>query len=225
MARLRGKPGAAARARLALGACGGDVRENRVACACRSRDTPCWRRRPSGSPGADPAWPPPRPPRTTPFRRASPTSSSPRPASRRRRSPPPIPSGTSTRTPSRSPRSSPSSSSSTWPRRVTNATYINPLPDVTRWERTDQGVDATMNVGAPILAPCRIKILDIEPDWYAAPAARVLRAARGRRRRTGAVRGRGDHRHRPARHDPRAGAGGRPLRQDAAPRSSTAGRR
>ncbi len=48
----------------------------------------------------------------------------------------------------------------------TNATYINPLPDVTRWERTDQGVDATMNVGSPILAPCRIKILDIEPDWY-----------------------------------------------------------
>jgi hypothetical protein len=51
---------------------------------------------------------------------------------------------------------------------VTNATYINPLPYVTRWERTDQGVDATMNVGAPILAPCRIKILDIEPGWYRA---------------------------------------------------------
>jgi hypothetical protein len=50
--------------------------------------------------------------------------------------------------------------------RVTNATYINPLPGVTRWERTDQGVDAVMSVGAPILAPCRIKILDIEPDWY-----------------------------------------------------------
>ncbi len=49
---------------------------------------------------------------------------------------------------------------------VTNATYINPLRYVTRWERTDQGVDATMNVGAPILAPCRIKILDIEPGWY-----------------------------------------------------------
>jgi hypothetical protein len=49
---------------------------------------------------------------------------------------------------------------------VTNATYINPLPDVTRWERTDQGVDAVMNVGAPILAPCRIKVLDIEPGWY-----------------------------------------------------------
>ena len=49
---------------------------------------------------------------------------------------------------------------------VNNATYINPLPDVTRWERTDQGVDATMNVGSPILAPCRIKVLDIEPGWY-----------------------------------------------------------
>jgi hypothetical protein len=50
---------------------------------------------------------------------------------------------------------------------VTNASYINPLQYVTRWERTDQGVDATMNVGDPILAPCRIKILDIEPGWYA----------------------------------------------------------
>lgn len=50
---------------------------------------------------------------------------------------------------------------------VTNATYVNPLPDVTRWERTDQGVDAAMNAGAPIVAPCRVKILDIEPGWYA----------------------------------------------------------
>jgi hypothetical protein len=49
---------------------------------------------------------------------------------------------------------------------VTNATYINPLRYVTRWERTDQGVDATMSVGAPIMAPCRIKVLDIEPGWY-----------------------------------------------------------
>jgi hypothetical protein len=49
----------------------------------------------------------------------------------------------------------------------TNATYINPLRYVTTWERTDQGVDALMPVGAPILAPCRIKILAIEPDWYA----------------------------------------------------------
>lgn len=51
--------------------------------------------------------------------------------------------------------------------RITNARYINPLYYVTVWERTDQGVDAVMPVGAPILAPCRIKILAIEPDWYA----------------------------------------------------------
>ncbi len=50
---------------------------------------------------------------------------------------------------------------------VTSAGYIDPLQYVTRWERTDQGVDATMPVGAPILAPGRVKILAIEPDWYA----------------------------------------------------------
>jgi hypothetical protein len=51
--------------------------------------------------------------------------------------------------------------------RTTNARYINPLQYVTAWGRTDQGVDAGMPVGAPILAPCRVKILAIEPDWYA----------------------------------------------------------
>jgi hypothetical protein len=50
---------------------------------------------------------------------------------------------------------------------VTAAGYINPLRYVSVWERTDQGVDASMPVGAPIIAPCRIKILAIEPDWYA----------------------------------------------------------
>jgi hypothetical protein len=50
--------------------------------------------------------------------------------------------------------------------KVTNATYIDPLPYVNRWERTDQGVDANMPVGDPILAPCRIKVLAIEPGWY-----------------------------------------------------------
>jgi hypothetical protein len=50
--------------------------------------------------------------------------------------------------------------------KATNASYIDPLPGVTHWERTDQGVDAVMPVGAPILAPCRVKILDIEPNWY-----------------------------------------------------------
>jgi hypothetical protein len=49
----------------------------------------------------------------------------------------------------------------------TNDTYIDPLQYVNRWERTDQGVDATMPVGAPILAPGKIKILAVEPDWYA----------------------------------------------------------
>jgi hypothetical protein len=50
---------------------------------------------------------------------------------------------------------------------VNNASYIDPLQFVSRWERTDQGVDATLPVGAPILAPCKVKILGIEPGWYA----------------------------------------------------------
>jgi hypothetical protein len=48
-----------------------------------------------------------------------------------------------------------------------DATYINPLYYVSSWGRTDQGVDAAMPVGAPILAPCRIKILAIIPNWFA----------------------------------------------------------
>lgn len=48
----------------------------------------------------------------------------------------------------------------------TNATYIDPLQYVNHWERTDQGVDANMPVGAPILAPSRIKVLAIENNWY-----------------------------------------------------------
>ena len=51
--------------------------------------------------------------------------------------------------------------------KTTDATYINPLQYVSRWERTDQGVDANMPVGAPILAPCPVKVLAIIPDWYA----------------------------------------------------------
>ncbi len=50
---------------------------------------------------------------------------------------------------------------------ITDATYIDPLQYVDHWERTDQGVDANLPVGAPILAPCTIKILAIEPGWYA----------------------------------------------------------
>jgi hypothetical protein len=50
--------------------------------------------------------------------------------------------------------------------KVSDATYIDPLSYVTHWERTDQGVDANLPVGAPILAPGQIKILAIEPNWY-----------------------------------------------------------
>jgi hypothetical protein len=53
------------------------------------------------------------------------------------------------------------------PVKTTSGSYIDPLQFVNRWERTDQGVDATMPVGAPILAPSQVKILAIEPDWYA----------------------------------------------------------
>ncbi len=51
--------------------------------------------------------------------------------------------------------------------KATNAQCINPLHYVTVWGRTDQGVDARMPVGAPILAPCRVKILAIIPNWFA----------------------------------------------------------
>jgi hypothetical protein len=50
---------------------------------------------------------------------------------------------------------------------VTDTHYINPLRYVTVWGRTDQGVDAAMPVGAPILAPCRIKVLAVIPNWFA----------------------------------------------------------
>jgi hypothetical protein len=50
---------------------------------------------------------------------------------------------------------------------VSSATYIDPLQYVTYWGRTDQGVDAALPVGAPILAPSRVKILAIIPDWFA----------------------------------------------------------
>jgi hypothetical protein len=51
--------------------------------------------------------------------------------------------------------------------KANNANYIDPLQSVNHWERTDQGVDANLPVGAPILAPTRVKILGIEPNWYA----------------------------------------------------------
>ncbi len=50
---------------------------------------------------------------------------------------------------------------------VTSTRYINPLRYVSVWGRTDQGVDAAMPVGAPIIAPCRIKVLAVIPNWFA----------------------------------------------------------
>ncbi|MGA2924412.1 MAG: phage tail tip lysozyme [Solirubrobacteraceae bacterium] len=44
--------------------------------------------------------------------------------------------------------------------------YIDPLRFVNVWERTDMGVDATLPVGAPILAPGEVKILGPCPSWY-----------------------------------------------------------
>jgi hypothetical protein len=51
--------------------------------------------------------------------------------------------------------------------KISSASYIDPLQYVNHWERTDQGVDANLPVGAPILAPCTVKVLAIIPDWYA----------------------------------------------------------
>ena len=51
--------------------------------------------------------------------------------------------------------------------KVSDASYIDPLQYVNHWERTDQGVDANLPIGAPILAPCTVKILAVEPNWYA----------------------------------------------------------
>lgn len=48
-----------------------------------------------------------------------------------------------------------------------DANYIDPLQYVSVWERTDQGVDATLPAGAPILAPGTVKILAVVPGWYA----------------------------------------------------------
>ena len=48
-----------------------------------------------------------------------------------------------------------------------NATYINPLRYVTAGSAPTRASTPTMPVGAPILAPCPVKILAIIPDWYA----------------------------------------------------------
>lgn len=49
---------------------------------------------------------------------------------------------------------------------VSKSGYTNPLQHVTSWERTDQGVDAQLPVGSPIVAPGKIRIAGIIPDWF-----------------------------------------------------------
>lgn len=43
--------------------------------------------------------------------------------------------------------------------------YVNPIPGA-RAGRTDQGVDATLNPGDPILALGRSKVIGIIPNWF-----------------------------------------------------------
>ncbi len=43
--------------------------------------------------------------------------------------------------------------------------YTNPLPGAT-WERTDQGVDASLSNGSPIHAIGDSKVVAIRPNWY-----------------------------------------------------------
>jgi hypothetical protein len=45
--------------------------------------------------------------------------------------------------------------------------YIDPLPNVVRWERTDQGVDADLASGSSIVAPGNVQIMGVIPGWYA----------------------------------------------------------
>jgi hypothetical protein len=54
--------------------------------------------------------------------------------------------------------------------------YVNPLPDVSVWGRTDEGVDANMPVGGKIRAPGDVKILNIIPAWtsYGRPGGQPL---------------------------------------------------
>ena len=149
-----------------------------------------WRRRPQGSPAGRPA---------DGGRRRQPRSA------RLTRS------ATPTRTRRRSRRSASELKLALVYAPVTAAGYIDPLRYVTRWERTDQGVDAGMPVGAPIIAPSRIKILAIEPDWYAGQPLVYWELLEGRGRGEDPVRGRADHQHRPSRQHPPAGADDRDI--------------
>jgi hypothetical protein len=59
--------------------------------------------------------------------------------------------------------------------------YTNPFEKATgiAWERTDQGVDATMAAGSPLLAFAPSKVEMIVPDFYAGQPAIVLQITAG----------------------------------------------
>jgi hypothetical protein len=46
-------------------------------------------------------------------------------------------------------------------------TAVGPLPGVTRWERTDEGVDASATPGSPVRAIMGGVVSAILPNWYA----------------------------------------------------------
>ena len=59
--------------------------------------------------------------------------------------------------------------------------YTNPFEKATGivWERTDQGVDATMTAGSPLLAFAPSKVEMIVPDFYAGQPAIVFEVTAG----------------------------------------------
>jgi hypothetical protein len=62
---------------------------------------------------------------------------------------------------------------------VTNANYIDPLRFVSVWERTDQGVDAAMAPGSPLLAFAPSIVRMIVGDFYAGQPAIVFEVTGG----------------------------------------------
>jgi len=59
--------------------------------------------------------------------------------------------------------------------------YANPFAQATgiSWERTDQGVDAAMNVGSPLLAFAPSRYVQQVPDFYAGEPAMIFKVLAG----------------------------------------------
>ena len=61
--------------------------------------------------------------------------------------------------------SSSSASSGSTPQATAGA-YQNPVPQATRWGRTDQGVDVDASPGSPVVSIGDAKVIGIIPGWY-----------------------------------------------------------